>query len=217
MTTSARSTQKRTGLQVLRLVAAKLYDRFWLLPVSGLLARCRLGLWGCRPGKGLRVRGRLRLYISGRLTIGNNVRINSGQENFVGIEQRVSIWVKNGGLVQIGDGCAISNMTICCVNRVTINAGTFIGGGCRIYDTDFHQIDADDRLANRGAIGNAPIEIGPKAFIGAHSIILKGVTIGEGAVIGAGSVVTKSVPAFEIWAGAPAKQIRSQAAERVKT
>ena len=46
------------------------------------------------------------------------------------------------------------------------------------------------------------------AFIGAHAIILKGVTIGEGSVIGAGSVVTKSVPDGEIWAGNPAVFIR---------
>ncbi|MEJ5258004.1 MAG: acyltransferase [Fervidobacterium sp.] len=48
------------------------------------------------------------------------------------------------------------------------------------------------------------------ADIGAGSIILPGVKIGEGAVIGAGSVVTKSVPAYEIWAGNPAKKLRER-------
>ncbi|WP_212635306.1 acyltransferase [Pseudozobellia thermophila] len=48
-----------------------------------------------------------------------------------------------------------------------------------------------------------------RAFIGAYSIILKGVTIGENAIVGAGSVVTKSVPDNQIWAGNPAKFIRS--------
>ena len=45
-------------------------------------------------------------------------------------------------------------------------------------------------------------------FIGANSIILKGVTIGERSIIGAGSVVTKNIPDDEIWAGNPAKFIR---------
>ena len=53
-----------------------------------------------------------------------------------------------------------------------------------------------------------PVVIGNDVFIGAKSIILKGVTIGENSVIGAGSVVTKSVPANQIWAGNPAKFIR---------
>ena len=51
-----------------------------------------------------------------------------------------------------------------------------------------------------------PVKIGRRSFIGGHSIILKGVSIGEQAVVAAGSVVTKSVPANEIWGGNPKKK-----------
>lgn len=44
--------------------------------------------------------------------------------------------------------------------------------------------------------------------MGAHTIILKGVTVGAKSIIGAGSVVTKSIPDGEIWAGNPAHFIR---------
>ena len=54
----------------------------------------------------------------------------------------------------------------------------------------------------------ANVTIEHDAFIGAGSIILKGVTIGACSVIGAGSVVTKNIPPNEIWAGNPAKFIR---------
>lgn len=54
----------------------------------------------------------------------------------------------------------------------------------------------------------APITIEDHAFIGAHSIILKGVTIGKCSIVGAGSVVTHNIPEHEIWAGNPAKFIR---------
>lgn len=53
-----------------------------------------------------------------------------------------------------------------------------------------------------------PVVIKNGVFIGANSIILKGVTIGEKAIVGAGSVVTRSIPDGEIWAGNPAKFIR---------
>lgn len=45
-------------------------------------------------------------------------------------------------------------------------------------------------------------------WIGTRAIILAGVTIGRGAVVAAGSVVTKSVPAYAIVGGNPAKIIR---------
>ncbi|WP_288607103.1 hypothetical protein [Prevotellamassilia timonensis] len=36
------------------------------------------------------------------------------------------------------------------------------------------------------------------------------VTIGDGAIIGAGAVVTKDVPANQVWAGNPAKFIKTR-------
>ena len=83
-----------------------------------------------------------------------------------------------------------------------------IGGDCDIYDTDFHELTPEARENRDGSVGKAPVTIGPRAFVGAGSRVLKGVTIGEGAVIGAGSVVTRNVPPFEIWAGVPAKLVR---------
>ncbi len=50
--------------------------------------------------------------------------------------------------------------------------------------------------------------IGHDVWLGASSIVLKGVTIGDGAVIGAGAVVTKDVPPYAIVVGNPAQIIR---------
>ncbi len=52
------------------------------------------------------------------------------------------------------------------------------------------------------------VTIGKNCFIGAHSLILPGVTIGDEAVVAAGSVVTKDVASNTIVAGNPAKPIR---------
>lgn len=51
------------------------------------------------------------------------------------------------------------------------------------------------------------VSIGNNCFIGANTIILKGVTIGNNVIIGAGSVVNKSIPDNVVIAGVPAKII----------
>jgi acetyltransferase-like isoleucine patch superfamily enzyme len=168
-------------------------------------ARAAFWSWGVRPGRGLVVRGTLKLYLAGDVHVEPGVSMNSGRANFVGGDRRMALWVGPRGVLHIGEGCGLSNTTISCFESITLRAGTFVGGGCEIYDWDFHQLDPDDRLANRGPVKSAPIDIGPRAFIGGWSIILKGVSIGEAAIVGAGSVVTKSIPPFEIWAGVPAR------------
>ena len=60
----------------------------------------------------------------------------------------------------------------------------------------------------------ASIRIGRKAWVGARSIVLLGVTIGDGCVVGAGSVVTESLPPNTLCAGNPAKVIREIKDER---
>ena len=45
------------------------------------------------------------------------------------------------------------------------------------------------------------IRIGNDVWIGAHSIIRSGVTIGDGAVIGAGSVITKDIAPYTVVVG----------------
>ncbi len=49
--------------------------------------------------------------------------------------------------------------------------------------------------------------IGRDVYIGVSAILIAVSKIGDGAVIGAGSVLTKDVPAYEVWAGNPAKKI----------
>lgn len=51
--------------------------------------------------------------------------------------------------------------------------------------------------------------IGKNCFIGAHSIILPGVTIGDGSIVAAGSVVSKDVPPGSLVGGNPATILRS--------
>jgi acetyltransferase-like isoleucine patch superfamily enzyme len=166
-------------------------------------------------GGALKVRGRLYVRSQGTIQIGRDVTINSSMaSNPIGGAARSSIVVGPGAMLSIGDGARISNVAIMCRKRIDIGRDVYIGGDCRIWDTDFHPLAFEERISHPHAAGSmSPVRIGDGAFIGASCIILKGVTIGEKSVIGAGAVVTKPVPPGEIWAGNPARKIRSLEAE----
>jgi len=55
----------------------------------------------------------------------------------------------------------------------------------------------------------APVTIGDNVFVGHHSLVLPGVTIGDNCIIAAGAVVSKNVPDNCIVAGNPARVVKS--------
>lgn len=158
----------------------------------------------------IRVDGRIKICSKGKLIFGNNIRINSGKNyNIIGGDTRTNLIVFKDAELIIGNNTGISNTTIVAKDKIVIGDYVNIGGGCKIYDTDFHSINYDERIMTEDpGIVSKPVYIKDGAFIGAHCIILKGVTIGEKAVVGAGSVVTKDIPPNEVWAGNPAKFIK---------
>lgn len=184
-----------------------------------LIGRARLRVLGrAQLGRGVRVAGPLRVWVSpgGKLSIGSGVRFVCGlRYNPVGHDSMNVLWVGPRGVLEIHDGAGLSSTTIVARGRVEIGQDTFVGGGCRIYDNDFHSLDPAIRV--HGADDDVrvkPVRIGSACFIGGYSIILKGVTIGDRSVVGAGSVVTRSIPPDEIWAGNPAVFVRPLFPER---
>ena len=148
----------------------------------------------------------------GSFSIGNNFSMNNGiTGNPIGCYDRCTFFVDRGATLSIGNHVGMSQAALICHCSITIGDSVNLGGGVKVYDTDFHSLDAKVRTSSTDMEhkAKAPVVIKNNAFIGAYSIVLKGVTIGENSIIGAGSVVTKSVPDNQIWAGNPAKFIRN--------
>ncbi len=158
-----------------------------------------------------KIYGTLFVRNRGHLSIGSNVTITSGLSfSPIGGNTKTVLYVLKTGSLKIGNGVGISNACLFSAVDITVEDDVLIGGGVQIYDTDFHSVKFDARMRSENDcdVKSAPVLIKKGAFIGAHSIILKGVTVGENSVIGAGSVVTRDIPSSEIWAGNPATFIK---------
>jgi len=162
-------------------------------------------------GKSVVIHGRIRLYGRGKLIVEDRVILNSDiRYNPIGGQTYCSFSIEEGACVRIQEGAGISNVAICSRAGIDIGRNVFIGGNCRIYDTDFHAIHLKHRLEQPDThICSKKVCIRDGAFIGSSCIILKGVTIGENSVIGAGSVVAKDIPPNQIWGGNPIRFIKT--------
>ena len=162
-------------------------------------------------GSDLTIAGRISLHGNGKITIGDHVTILSAPGvNPTAGGTRTFLDAKAPGELIIGNNVGMSHAVIRATEKVEIEDNVLLGSCVKIWDSDFHSVHYNERVCN-GDIGaiSKPVRIEEGAFIGACSIILKGVTIGKHAVIAAGSVVTRDVPANEIWGGNPARFIKS--------
>jgi acetyltransferase-like isoleucine patch superfamily enzyme len=144
-----------------------------------------------------RLRGRAFIDNSGRIQLGEGVRINART-----VPVEMVVWP--GAELVIGAGTYLNyGLSLSAEGRLTIGENCLIGSYVNILDSDYHDI-LDHTLPGKVA----PVEIGNNVWIGSRVIVLKGVHIGDGAVIGAGSVVTKDVPARSVAHGVPAQVVR---------
>lgn len=105
------------------------------------------------------------------------------------------------GHLEIGNGTYLNRNTLIIAEHcVKIGHDCKISWNVTIMDSDLHPL-------SHAPVKHKTVTIENRAWIGCHSIILKGVTIGEGAIVAAGSVVTRDVPAYAIYGGVPARYI----------
>ena len=106
-----------------------------------------------------------------------------------------------GQNIHVGDNFhADYNCTMLDLAEIRIGDNCLIGPDVGIY-TAGHRLEPEGRVLD---VYGSPITIGNDVWIGGHSTILSGVTIGDGAVIAAGSVVINDVAPRTLVAGNPA-------------
>jgi putative colanic acid biosynthesis acetyltransferase WcaF len=104
-------------------------------------------------------------------------------ENVVAVADGATIY--NPSPVRLGSHCVISQDAYLC-------------GATHDYDNPaFPMI-------------SAPITIGDYAWICARATVCSGVSVGEGAVLGLGSVATRDLAAWSVYAGSPARLIKTR-------
>jgi acetyltransferase-like isoleucine patch superfamily enzyme len=148
-----------------------------------------------------------------RLHAGCSLQIGEGS-----IVESSLVSDRDGACIVIGRNTFIGNSLLACAGRIEIGDDVLISWGCNIVDHNSHSIGWRQRkqdvrdwyqgLKDWTHVEVKPVKIGSKSWVGLNVTILKGVEIGEGAVVGAGSVVVKSIPAWTIVAGNPARIIK---------
>lgn len=173
---------------------------------------------GVTLGRDVSVIGRpfLRSSDGGSIVLGDRVVLNSRPDANT-LEARGPVMLRTvlpGSRIVVGADTGMTSTTISAAGTIRIGARVLIGAGVLITDSDHHPVRPPGNTPRRFAGFPAPaptdaVVIEDDVFIGARSIVLKGVRIGAGAVVGAGSVVSRDVPPGAIVAGNPAVVVGS--------
>lgn len=148
------------------------------------------------------IRGKRNIDLGENFTSGYSCRIETHNSN-----NKKSIII--GKDVQINDF-----VHIVAKEQVKIGSNVLIASKVFISDLQHGSYKGDQHDSNplvppsKRQLVSSPVEIGDNVWIGEFVSIMPGCVIGEGSIIGSNSVVTKSIPAYSIAVGVPAKVIK---------
>lgn len=176
------------------------------------LARLRSRFWGIRLGSGSSFSGpfRVRRAPGSKIRIGRCFKAEGGQfDNPLGLNcpNLIQTHKVNANLC-IGNDVGISGVVISCTTRITIGNSVLIGANARIFDSDFHPVESDNRRYDRTGVKCSPIFIGDNCWIGSGAVLLPGTELKQNVVVAANAVVKGSFGPDCIIGGVPARVIR---------
>jgi acetyltransferase-like isoleucine patch superfamily enzyme len=110
--------------------------------------------------------------------------------------------------VEIGNNIFINRGTHITAPEKIIFGDDVLIGPYVVFNSGNHIYRNRDQLIREQGHDTKPITVEDDVWIGAHAVILAGVTIGKGAVVAAGAVVSRSVEPYTVVAGVPARVIK---------
>jgi acetyltransferase-like isoleucine patch superfamily enzyme len=168
--------------------------------IADRLRACRLRVRGASLGAKSRIGKHCIFQRPWCLTLGDRIQFEA------------QVYIKatcNEAQIHVGCETFIGYGTELDVSRkLFIGNHVLIAPGCFITDHS-HRRAAGAIIAAQGC-DHAPVHIGDDVWLGAHVVVLPGVTIGNGAVVAANAVVNRDVAPMSIVAGVPAKPIGSR-------
>lgn len=172
-------------------------------------------------GKRCQIRFKNKIVLGKTIQIGNNVQINALSISGIIIGNNVSILdntiIECTGVIRhLGEGLVIGNNVGIAQNcfiqvrgNVVIGNNIIFGPYVSIFSENHNFTDPELPVNKQGETRKG-VRIEDGVWLGSHSTILDGVTIGCNSIVAAGSVVTKDVDPYTIVGGIPAKVIRKR-------
>jgi acetyltransferase-like isoleucine patch superfamily enzyme len=156
-------------------------------------------------GSNVRIAKNCTIIGAENIAIGDNVRI----DGYCTLVASGHGYLNLGSFIHIGGYCVML-----AGEGIELEDFSGLSWGCQIYS---RSDDFSGRLLTNptvpskytGAKGG-PVKLAKHVIVGANSIILPNITLGEGVAVGAMSLVSKSLDAWGIYSGVPAKRIKDR-------
>jgi acetyltransferase-like isoleucine patch superfamily enzyme len=157
-------------------------------------------------GKNVLIKKNVGFYFIENISIGNNVRID---DNVIIVASNKKTPVNIGNYIHIASNCYLAGSDgIEMMDFVTLAPGVMIFSG----SDDYSGKKLSNPMVGRPFIGgkSGKITLCKHVIIGAGSVVLPDVIIKQGSSVGALSLVNKSLNAWGVYFGVPAKKIKKR-------
>lgn len=170
-------------------------------------------------GNNIVLRHPRKIFLSDDVIIDDNVLLDAKGEGNEGIILENDVFIGRNSILSCKGG------------RIKLHERVNVGFNCEIFSSNSVEVGSDTMIAAYSYIigggnyklnknlpinqqldfeGKGGVILESNTWIGAHCVIMDGVTIGTGSVIAAGAIVNHSIGSDSIAAGVPAKIIKQR-------